>query len=504
MRENAALVDTHSESSWSMGPRPSGRLLQSLGNVSMPQFLRVVLPLAIVFLFGFLLEYRAELGADRARFLALESSLIQRGVRQIEREFETATLDLFFVADLVSGAIDGDAPVGLAGLERSLITLVSRRTDHAQIRFIDAAGRERLRVESTSAGPRIVLDPELQDEGDRDYFTDTMRLQQGEVYVSPMELNVERGEIESPYKPVIRLSTPIDDGAGERRGIVVLNLDGERFLRGFERNSDKGGIQRMIVNADGYWLQHRSEVEWGFMLEHGRGFHRTFPDVWEQLAASRQGQAESGDGVFYFGTVSLRSGVEAHAQGDWMLISVVPREVLNDLEVRVAARLLVIAMPLFFALLFICLFLAAAVERRRLADEALRSVEHVRSAMMRAALDAIVVMDERGITLEFNPMAQQIFGYTLEEARGKLVADLIIPPAHREAHRVGLQRYLDTGEGPIIDKHIDNMTGVRKDGATFPVELTVCPITVADKQLFFGFLRDLSEPKGEGEEEVSA
>jgi len=105
----------------------------------------------------------------------------------------------------------------------------------------------------------------------------------------------------------------------------------------------------------------------------------------------------------------------------------------------------------------------------------------------------IVVMDGKGTTLEFNRSAQQIFGYTREEVRGRPVADLIIPPAHREAHRMGLEHYLATGEGRIIDKHIDELTAIRKGGEEFPVELTVCPVMVAGKQLFCGFLRDLSE-----------
>jgi PAS domain S-box-containing protein len=121
--------------------------------------------------------------------------------------------------------------------------------------------------------------------------------------------------------------------------------------------------------------------------------------------------------------------------------------------------------------------------------------------MMRAALDGIVVMDQKGTTLEFNPSARRIFGYTSDEVRGKLVADLIIPAAHREAHRVGLEHYLATGEGRIIDKHIDELTAIRKGGEEFPVELTVCPVVVSGKQLFCGFLRDLSET---GRREVTA
>ena len=78
----------------------------------MPHFLRVMLPLAFVFLFGFILEYRAEVGADRTRFLTQETSVIQYGVRQIQQELDTATRDLFFVAELVSREVDDDAAGG--------------------------------------------------------------------------------------------------------------------------------------------------------------------------------------------------------------------------------------------------------------------------------------------------------------------------------------------------------------------------------------------------------
>ena len=290
---------------------------------------------------------------------------------------------------------------------------------------------------------------------------------------------------------MVRLATPIDDAAGQRRGIVVLNAHGGHFMRAFEQNTGETGIQRMIVNSDGYWVQHRPEVESGVVLERGRSFQRSFPDVWPQLLASPQGWVESSEGLFYFDTVTPPPSAsspdgEADELPSWIFISLVPRQLFDDIAVQVATPLLVIATPLFFALVAIGCLLAVTLHRR---DAALRSLERVRSAMMTAALDGIVVMDETGTTLEFNPSAQQIFGYTLEEARGRLVADLIIPPAHRETHRLGLEQYLATGEGRIIDKHIGELTAIRKDGEEFPVELTVCsPVTVAGKQLFYGFL----------------
>jgi PAS domain S-box-containing protein len=486
------------QDSWLLEAQPTVGLLHGFASVSMRLFLSVVVPLTAVFLLAFALEYRAEVRAERARLVTQEAAVIQRGVRWVERELEIATSDLRFIADLVAEAVGDGSPERLAALERSALAFVRSRPGYFQIRFIDSTGREVVHVEQATGGPRITPRSALEDKSDRSYFTDTMRLGPGEVFVSRMDLNVERGVLEEPYKPVVRLATPIDDAAGQRRGVVVLNAHGGHFLRAFEPNADKTGIQRMIVDFEGYWLQHRPEVEWGFVLEHGRSFQRTFPEVWAQLLERPQGGVEADEGFFYFDAVALRPAASSDDANDsesqfWMFISLVPRRLLDDISTQAATPLLVIAMPSYFALLAVGWALAAALQRRKLADEALRSFEAVRSAMMRAALDGIVVMDGEGTTLEFNRSAQEIFGYTREEVRGRPVAELIIPPAHREAHRNGLEHYLATGEGPIIDKHIDELTAIRKGGEEFPVELTVCPVMVAGKQLFCGFLRDLSE-----------
>lgn len=485
------------QDSWLLDAQPKFALWHGFASVSMRLFLSVVVPLTAVFLLAFALEYRAQVREERARLLTQESAVIQRGVRWVERELEIATSDLRYIAELVAPAVDGASADRFAAVEHGLLAFARSRSGYFQLRFIDAAGREVLKLEAAGVGPRIARAGELQDKSGRDYFQRAMRLQAGELLVSRMDLDVERGAIEEPHRPVVRLATPIDDASGVRRGVVVLNAHGGHFLRAFEPNPDEAGIQRMIVDSEGYWLQHRPEVEWGFALDHGRSFRRSFPEVWEQLLARPQGGVEAEEGIFYFDVVELEAAPSDAASARepqlWMFISLIPRRLLDDVAVRVATPLLVIAMPLYFALLAIGWALAAALQRRRLADEALRSFEAVRSAMMRAALDGIVVMDQNGNALEFNPSAQRIFGYTREEVRGRPVADLIIPPAHREAHHKGLAHYLETGEGRIIDKHIDELTAIRKGGEEFPVELTVCPVMVGGKQLFCGFLRDLGE-----------
>ena len=138
------------------------------------------------------------------------------------------------------------------------------------------------------------------------------------------------------------------------------------------------------------------------------------------------------------------------------------------------------------------------MQRARIQDD-LRSSEALKTAVLDSAFDCVVTMDHRGRVVAFNPAAERTFGYAREEVVGREMADLIIPPQLRERHRQGLARYLDTGEGPVVDNRIE-ITGWRSDGSEFPVELAVTRITSDGSPLFSGYIRDITESKGAEEE----
>ena len=137
--------------------------------------------------------------------------------------------------------------------------------------------------------------------------------------------------------------------------------------------------------------------------------------------------------------------------------------------------------------------LGQLIERSR-AEEAVRESEARKSAMLEASLDCIVSMDHRGNVVEFNAAAERTFGYTADEVVGREMCDFIIPPQLRDAHRAGLRRYLDTGEGTVIGNRIE-IAGMRRDGYEFPVELTIVRAPLDGPPLFTGFIRDISERK---------
>jgi PAS domain S-box-containing protein len=133
--------------------------------------------------------------------------------------------------------------------------------------------------------------------------------------------------------------------------------------------------------------------------------------------------------------------------------------------------------------------LRARLDRR--AGELLES-EARKGAIFEAALDCIITIDEQGKIVEFNPAAERTFGHAREDVLGVELAEAIIPPSLREAHRRGLAHYLATGEGPVFGHRLE-LTALRADGSEFPVELTVTRVDLPGQQLFTGFVRDITE-----------
>ncbi len=110
------------------------------------------------------------------------------------------------------------------------------------------------------------------------------------------------------------------------------------------------------------------------------------------------------------------------------------------------------------------------------------------------ALDAVVQMSDEGIVTGWNNQACTIFGWTREEALGRLLAEMIVPPQYREEHIKGMQHYLATGAGRILNSRME-VTSLRRDGEEFPVELSITSIRVEGKNEFSAFIRDITQKK---------
>lgn len=140
------------------------------------------------------------------------------------------------------------------------------------------------------------------------------------------------------------------------------------------------------------------------------------------------------------------------------------------------------------------LALAHDVTERNFAEQALWASEAQMRGILETALDAIVLMDSRGLILSWNPRAESLFGWSRQEAVGRRMVELIVPPRYREAHERGMKHYLATGEGPILNRPVE-LSALRKDGTEFPVALRVSALRDTDRVVFCAFVEDITERK---------
>lgn len=138
-------------------------------------------------------------------------------------------------------------------------------------------------------------------------------------------------------------------------------------------------------------------------------------------------------------------------------------------------------------------FIQNVTERKR-AEEVQRQSDLRYQRTLESALDCIVTTDHQGRVVEFNPMAERVFGYSRADVLGRKLSEVLVPPRLRKRHEVSMERLLSNDQQSMLNRRIETIA-LRADGTTIPVELMMQRITDTDPPLFTGFLRDISERK---------
>ena len=139
---------------------------------------------------------------------------------------------------------------------------------------------------------------------------------------------------------------------------------------------------------------------------------------------------------------------------------------------------------------------------RKAAEDSLRTERARLKATLDVAIDCIVTIDAAGLVLDWNPAAEQTFGWSRDEAMGREMADLIIPHELRGRHREGLAQAAAMGEKRLIGRRVE-LPALHRDGHTFPVELSINRVETGGEAIFTGFIRDITKRK-QAEAEILA
>jgi PAS domain S-box-containing protein len=141
----------------------------------------------------------------------------------------------------------------------------------------------------------------------------------------------------------------------------------------------------------------------------------------------------------------------------------------------------------------ISLRLQSEIALKRL-NQKLQEREQNLTQLLVHAPDAVIVIDKESHITFWNPKAEALFGWREEEVMHQPLQSFIIPVQYREAHQRGMQRYLTTGEGPVLNKTIE-ITALKKTGDEFYISLTISPTSQNGERAFIAFIRDITEQK---------
>jgi signal transduction histidine kinase len=214
-------------------------------------------------------------------------------------------------------------------LERDYVTLATAYPHIYQIRYLAVDGREIVRVDKQGDRAIVVPSERLQDKGDRYYFTDAMRRRPGELYVSPLDLNVEFGKVEQPERPVIRVATPIGTGTGGNEGILIINLHADFLLEQVQQMAQMRGGTAYLFDRSGHFLTRTADNETGFSMQPVEKLvAKLGEDSLRQLLAEEDGTLSVAEAIFAHAAIRFGATYPAEDRLQWVIAIAFPERKL--------------------------------------------------------------------------------------------------------------------------------------------------------------------------------
>lgn len=284
----------------------------------------------LLFLAMFTYHSKQELASAKSNMKVEQSALLEGKKNYIEWVIGSVVKETALLADLL-----GQQKIYKAGADldeqtksqllqhtsNALLAMSQRKEIYDQIRYLDLDGNEIVRVNFYDGKAHLIAKDELQNKAHRYYFQKAMALGCNQVYVSPIDLNMEHGMIELPHKPMIRMATPVFDEQGKKRGIVIINYLAKYLMDGLRLFNLDSGTNYMLINSNGYFLfnDERPDLEFAFMFtdKQDQTIYKMFPELAEQIKTTTSGQLESDSGIMTVESVGAIDRVNPYCFQDF-------------------------------------------------------------------------------------------------------------------------------------------------------------------------------------------
>ena len=352
-------------------------------------------------------------------------------------------------------------------LKRIFSNMMTNKKIYDSIRFIGIDGYEKVRVNNAANGTTLVTDSVLEFKGDQTYFEEGMKLNFGEIFISPMDLSMNGNEVETPVKPVMRLVLPVFNDQNERQGILVLNYLAKNMLDQIENDSKSNmDMKILLLNDEGYYLlSENSNKDFSFVYadQQGGSFSQENPEIWQAILNNGSGYFDDGKDLYFYTPIYP---LEGYRNLHWVLVGAAPLDVLgvfsnedNRTIVLIAALLILILGIISLVVSWLLLIKKEASSREKITD-----------GIFKNSKEGIMIMDAEMRIVYINKAFSTVTGYTEDEVMGRKPIDFKSGGKLREIYSNIWKTVNEEGnwQGEIVDE--------RKDGTTYPKYITISKI----------------------------
>jgi PAS domain S-box-containing protein len=384
--------------------------------------------------------------------------------RNAEARFADRRRNVLFMAATppIKGLLRARQGGGIDQQELSTSTMWTRRMQEIfsaylltessayQVRFIgiENGGRELVRVQRTATGIEAVSENRLQPKGDTAYFQGALRVGEGHVFVSELNLNQEFGKVEVPHRPTIRYATPVHNSAGNAVGVVVINVDVTTRFSALKELIEVGQSV-FVTNAQDDLLVHPDQGRtFGFDL----GQRHLWGDEYTPRPAPKEAQDASIG--WWNGPKGIVMGAQATVIGNPDSSTGVLRYtvVRPESDLKQAARLAAFYnLPTLLVggmvgALLLYLYWVGVQRKLEVRNERLQT-----ATIVDQSPDAILGLDMDGQVTSWNRGAQRLFGYEVQEALGRPLTALIAPGDPSGEELQALKCLPASGDAPLLE-----------------------------------------------------
>lgn len=298
------IIRNYLDTAWESNPAKSQNMLLSMAR---KRFLLLLVPLTLINIAAAAIALTMLRTIENTELDGNAKSAIDVATQLAQHDFETVMSDLKFFGKSTASSrfVESDkVDISIENMKDLFYQFSQTHGLYSQIRLIDPQGHELIRIDNIQGKSLIIDKSKLQIKKSRYYFEETAKLKGEDVYVSPLDLNVENGKIEVPFKPMIRFGIALRNKHGLLKGIIIMNYLGKELLDRFRQQMKLIPGEGVLLNKDGHWLSSPdSEKEWGFMFGKKKTFRDEHPTVWKTVKTDESGIVEAENSRFMYSTI---------------------------------------------------------------------------------------------------------------------------------------------------------------------------------------------------------